>query len=92
MNAEYILKNLDQLSRSDKVTLARRLLTLTRPDKSQKFDFPTSMQFIANAKVPPEFKYPIGHMLLEADKATGGDRNRPYHKHSRDAVDVDPES
>jgi hypothetical protein len=74
MNAEELLKYLDQLSRADKVTLAVRLLKPAQPDKSQKFDLATAMQFIANA--PPPFKYPVSQTLLEAEKACGGELSK----------------
>jgi hypothetical protein len=69
-----LLNRLDQLSRTDKVTLAVRLLKLTEPDKGQKFDLPAAMEFIA--KAPPAFKYPLSQALLEAEKTCGGDLSK----------------
>lgn len=73
-NTEHLLNCLDQLSRADKVTLAVRLLKLTQPDKSQKFNLPVAMEFVA--KAPPVFKYPVCQMLLEAEKTCGGELSK----------------
>lgn len=71
MNAQELLKQLDQLSRADKVTLSVRLLKPAQPDKSQKFDLAAAMQLMA--KAPPAFKYPVSQTLLETEKAVGGE-------------------
>src|SRR5258705_12391614 len=69
MNADTFINAIQQLSRADKIELAKSILQPVQPDREKKLNLPVAL----NTAAQTPYRHPVSQLLLEADRLAGLD-------------------